>query len=177
MNSTYKWWHVIGEPQRFLTWWNESRSSFHTFVGTHPLEHHMTQTSNLAAWYPSTINFIARVEHYDTHFAIIANRSECQRYLRSSHKQNQQEIKRGMTKFGVRYGAKNEEYTKALSLSHWDEQEHSEHELPPYVVIRNNPQLFNQIVECYWQDYVCFGYDPNYPQIGLHYTGNYRKPY
>ena len=51
------------------------------------------------------------------------------------------------------------------------------YDLPQWKAILDDQELFNSIVEHYWQDYVCFGYNTSYPDLGLNYTGNYTMPY
>ena len=37
--------------------------------------------------------------------------------------------------------------------------------LPAYHVVANNETLYNQLVDYFWQDFVCFGYKPDFTEF------------
>jgi len=177
VSRMFKFWNTSGEPQRFRAFVDEMINNTSQFVSIHPLEHVMSLTASLAPFYGSDIHFVGRVENYARHWELLSKFDKCKGVV--EYNQNQK-IPHDMYLEGT-YSPFPETWTldptyvKWLSLEHWNHSRDSKFELPAYKAI--DQQLLNDIVEHYWQDYTCFGYDFDYPALNLRYTGKFYKDF
>ncbi|ETO10323.1 hypothetical protein RFI_27053 [Reticulomyxa filosa] len=177
LQHKYKWWNTYGEPQRFRTWMNETFAYANEFGFYAPQQHHNTLLSFLATYDGSDLGFIGRVEYLEQHFfRLFEYNPLCRIHWHIPHNTTMTHVMKmqGAWSNNPQSWHLDPEYEFWLNLTTWDIHTHKTHQLPAYLSL--TPSLFNQIVEHYWQDYVCFGYQPNYPELGLFYTGKFKKP-
>ena len=66
----------------------------------------------------------------------------------------------------------NENYLRDLNLTDYDYFNDPKYHLPAWKSLTQD--MLNDIVELFYQDYICFGYKPAYPKLGMSYTGKYK---
>lgn len=163
----YKFIKVVGEPQRFETFIDEMRENPFKFYANVPLRHTASQTYFLSNFYGSPIHWIGRVENYKNHWLELLNYDKCGKWFKDKNHWlkkniNPEKIIKGMVHYGwdvpfysrrqkrIEYG----EYIKSMSLdlmldNGWKLQ-------PVYRLM--NKRIYDKIVEYFYQDFVCFGY-------------------
>ena len=164
------YWKIQGEPQHFRTFVDELVSGkSHEFVQHMTLNHISSQSSHLNFWFDLNFTHIAKFEYMNENIQIIKNK--CPKTFEYLKNKTLLHALKGA-------GASLEkpspiEYAKLLSLPYTDEMtiENKFKNKPAVKAI--NQEYLNKIVEFFYQDYICFGYLPIYPEIGLKYTGSY----
>ncbi|ETO25146.1 hypothetical protein RFI_11996 [Reticulomyxa filosa] len=175
IQSKFKFWNTTGEPQRFRTFVYEMIKHSNQFINLHPLEHATSLTASLSTFFGSDIHFVGRVEKFSEHWKILSQIDKCKDFVPYT---NDMKIAHHMHLNGVhspmpQRWTLDPLYVKWLSLDTLNVTESTKTQLPAYRAI--DQDLFNAIVEHYWQDYVCFNYDYNYPSLNLTYTGRLSK--
>lgn len=198
-----RFWKVKTEPERFRTFVRELQEQTHKFVSLPFLVHAISMSGEASNWFGSGITFIGRQEQFSDHWDLLTNQDEvCRRALAGSSdpvpaadkkEQQQQDHKQQplnhiMQRVDVERMLPTdlrEILGLSVNLRTGNNDTNSEgrrkgsknYDLPQWKAILDDQELFNSIVEHYWQDYVCFGYNTSYPDLGLKYTGNYTMPY
>jgi len=168
-----KWifWKVSSEPERFRTFIHEMMGRTNEFMALQPLQHIVTMSGAMSSWLGTDIPFIGRVEQFSDHWQLLLKTDHCRDLaeLRDTPLSHAMSMKYTMENMG--------DWSTSLGIEKFDPKKDSKFSLPQYMEISRDQQLFNDIVEHYWQDYICFGYGTNYPELGLKYTGRFVKPY
>jgi len=196
-----RFWKVKTEPERFRTFVRELQEQTNRFVSLPVIEHAISMSGQVSTWFGSGITFIGRQERFSDHWDLLTNQDEvCRRALAGSSdpvvaadkkEQQQQDHKQQplthamkMVNQGLSTNL-SESLGVSVNLLMGNNNTNSQgrskgsknYDLPQWKAILGDQELFNSIVEHYWQDYVCFGYTTSYPDLGLKYTGNYTMPY
>lgn len=180
--NRWKWWNVTTEPERFHSFVNQLKSETNEFLGHHPLQHVITISGQLSLWYGSDIQFIGRTERLSEHWNILSHYDKCQDFVKIS---NATLATKEMGMEVLIQIIQDKQRSSMGNVANWLNITNvtkngiigNKLELPPYQAIMSDQTLYNDIVEHYWQDYVCFGYNTTHPELGRNYTGRFKMPY
>ena len=169
LRHIFKFLSVKGEPDRFRAFVDDLSVFESLFIfGSRHLQHMMSQTAILSLadlsqigtnieWFtnPESGNnnnrfFIGRVEQYEEHWKKLSTICEDIVMYESDLQL--------MPSYGARESL-NKTYLKVMSLDDWKKGD----TLPAYNAI--DDVTFAKIVNFYYQDYVCFGYEPKLPDF------------
>lgn len=194
-----RFWKVKTEPERFRTFVQELQEQTNRFMSLDIIFHAVSMSGQVSNWFGSGLTFIGRQERFSDHWDLLTNQDEvCRRALAGNSdpvaaadkKEQQQQDKKEqplsheMNSFNYLHTLL-PNFSEILGFRTGNNNTNSEgrrkssknYDLPQWKAILDDQELFNSIVEHYWQDYVCFGYNTSYPDLGLSYTGNYTMPY
>lgn len=180
MNIPYKFWNVRSEPERFRTFLRELIKNPNEFTYNHPFQHVISMSGQISNWFGSNLTFIGRQEQLAQHWLLLGKESDCQAIsFVNSGGHGKQELPHVMS---MKDHTKmiDPELRRILGIAKESDSAGNRTErivLPQWKVLKEDQSLFNSIVEHYWQDYVCFGYNTSYPDLGLAYTGKLQMPY
>ena len=156
----FKFLNVIGEPERFRAFVNDLSTFQWVFVsGYRHLQHIMSQTgiltiSNIMNLGHNISNnnifFIGKVEEYNKHWNILSTICDDIQIL------NKDKELKLMPSYGAR-DYLDKEYLEIMSLVDWKKGDI----LPAYKAL--DDVTFAQIINYFYQDYVCFNYDMEIP--------------
>ena len=177
---------ITGEPQRFLAFMDDLFREPDWWGIEDPLKHISSQSYFLSNWYGSDINFFGRVEHYGEHWRLLMNEPDCKWFRDLYHNHPEIELENYQVSHALfHYGtmgdgmwkARNDrqkEYIEALGMFDMlykmygrDRKKFniSEHDVLPPAYYFLNESMYNQIVDFYYQDFVCFGYKPDFNEF------------
>eukprot|EP01083_Nonionella_stella_P095976 269594_1 len=151
-DRVFKWWNVHGEPQRVTTFVDDLMENDYKFVVMSPLEHIMTQTGILSVA-QNDIHFVGRLDKLREHW------HELYEFCDSDLLDDMEQKEFGrMKNYGVKGVRDHPEYAKMMGIEdYWDGDI-----LPAYKAIADNYDLYHKIVQYYKQDFLCFGFEPNF---------------
>ena len=187
-----RFWKVKTEPERFQTFVQELQEQTNRFMSLDIIYHAMSMSGQVSNWFGSGLTFIGRQERFSDHWDLLTNQDEvCRRALAGSSdpvaaadKKEQQQQDHKQQPLSHEMNNVNFQQSLLTNLSEilgfnseGRRKGSKNYDLPQWKAILDDQELFNSIVEHYWQDYVCFGYNTSYPDLGLNYTGNYTMPY
>eukprot|EP01084_Bolivina_argentea_P247205 413617_1 len=169
---------IMEEPKRFETFMNDLFKQPHFWGVNDPLKHISSQIYFLSNWYTSDINFFGRVEHYPKHWKILMNYNGCEWFQKYDINVN---ISHALFHYGTMgislYNSMNtrqKEYVDGLNMRDMLEKMYgkdknkyniSENDVLPPAYYFITESMYNKIVEFYYQDFVCFGYKPDYNEF------------
>ncbi len=163
----YKFISIFGEPQRFETFLDELIENPFLFYAQVPFRHISSQTYFLSNFYGSNIDFIGKVENYNTHWIELLNYKDCSKWFRNERNivANSKDIERtinGMYHYGfdadfyqqTSKRIKYKEYIEAMCMNLMIDNNYT---LPPIYHLMTK-EIYDKIVYFFYQDFVCFDY-------------------
>eukprot|EP01084_Bolivina_argentea_P051227 94221_1 len=153
-DKLFKWWNVSGEPDRINSFVEDLLDNRYDFIETTPLEHISTQ-SGLLGIPQLDIHFIGKSNKLREHWKLLREYCDDKYILSMPDKKIQR-----MASYGTRHIDKEEfkSYAKMMDLDTYKDGD----VLPGYIAIADDYQLYHKLVQYYKQDFVCFGFEPNY---------------
>lgn len=188
---------VVGEPQRFEAFMNDLFRYPDWWGIEDPLKHISSQSYFLSNWYGSDITFFGRVEHFGQHWKLLMNQPECHwfRDLYQDHPEidlENYEVSHALFHYGTMGDGmwrarddRQKEYIEALGMFDMlkkmygrDRKKYniSEQDVLPPAYYFLTESMYNQIVNFYHQDFVCFGYKPDFSQF-REYVESKKNPF
>ena len=177
---------IMGEPQRFEAFMKDLFREPDWWGIEDPLKHIASQTYFLSNWYGSDINFFGRVEHYGDHWKLLMNYPGCEWFknLYIDHPEidlENYQVSHALFHYGTMglsmYKSRKDrqkEYIEALGMNQMLEKMYgmnkrkyniSEDDVLPPAYYFITEEMYNQIVDFYYQDFVCFGYKPDFKEF------------
>eukprot|EP01083_Nonionella_stella_P050834 135105_1 len=176
---------VIGEPQRFQAFMHDLFKVPHLWGIDDPLKHISSQSYFLSNWHGSDINFFGRVEHYGQHWKLLMNHEGCE-WFKQVYEGKDMDLENyqvshalfhygtmGVSLYKARKG-RQKDYIEALGMNDMldkmygvDKRKYnlSEDDVLPPAYYFMTEEMYNEIVEFYHQDFVCFGYKSDYAEF------------
>ena len=164
-----KGWNFLsinGEPQRFIAFVEEMINNPYKFTHIDPMSHVTSILSkSFGVFYGSNIQFIGKMEYFNNHWNKLMN--YCPWFNQHINNDKIKRDKNGniylkkplyaMWQYGK--SSVRGEYNNVLGVN-------ISKILPTaYYIIANNKTLYDSLVNYYWQDFICFGYKPDFKQF------------
>ena len=144
-----------GEPHRFRAFVNDLLTFNYEFIKTEPLSHVFSQIGILTVS-NSDIHFIGKIENMMEHWEELTK--FCKKIKIDGHPTDAVNAGQGHKRG---YGGMDETYLRMMGLNTKEAME-SKISMALKAI---DYQTFNKIIEYYWQDYVCLGYDTSYSHV------------
>eukprot|EP01084_Bolivina_argentea_P055237 101272_1 len=176
---------VKGEPQRLKMFLKELQKNPYSFTRLWQIDHIQSQSEILSVyfgWLKSKLHFIGKQERIKEHWSELVG--ICNGFFQNNSKVIFDEKKKNKKKQLVGFGWKNpdswykeydrfSDFIEYLGLEkiyeYYVNNKHKNdfdmNDILPPIWYYIDEQMYNDIVEYYYQDYQCFGYVPSYRQF------------
>eukprot|EP01083_Nonionella_stella_P107763 312524_1 len=161
-SGSNKTWSFLGkytEPDRFLTFVDEMISNPYMFSwGGGSMAHISTMTAKaFTVFHNSDLQFIGKVEFMDEHWDILLDRCSWFRkhLVNRTHRHANANKGQNMRRNAFRDMLGFTEYAMKNKTGLY----------PAYYMVASNKTLYDLLVHYYWQDFVCFGYEPDFVEF------------
>ena len=166
-HAQYAFVTVMGEPQRFEAYLEQMRERPFLFYGAVPFRHSSSQTYFLSNFYGSNMHFIGRVEHYKQHWLTLLEHGDCGAWFGDAANLAEHadlgKVETGMFHYGFdidfyRRPSKLKKYAEYIEAMSLDLMLQHGYSLPPVYHLMTR-RIYDKIVDFFFQDFVCFGYE------------------